>query len=192
MIKNFFKNLIYQAWEIVKIVVISLVIIVPIRYFVVQPFFVKGASMEPNFEDGDYLLIDEISPRFKDYQRGDVIVFHYPQNPKLYFIKRVIGLPGEEIEVQEGRVLVSAGPGEKKAALLEAYLPLSLLTVGDLKITLKTDEYFVLGDNRNASSDSRRWGAVNKSFITGRVWVRAWPIAHAGLIEEPDYSADKR
>lgn len=192
MIKNFFKKIFYEAWEIIKIVVISLAIIVPIRYFVVQPFFVKGASMEPNFEDGDYLLIDEISPRFKDYQRGDVIVFHYPQNPKLYFIKRVIGLPGEEMEVNDGRVFISGGSNAKKTALSETYLPLGLLTVGDLKITLKADEYFVLGDNRNASSDSRRWGAVNKSFITGRVLVRAWPIAHAGLIEEPDYSADTR
>src|SRR5680860_453257 len=92
------------VWEIIKVVSISLAIILPIRYFLIQPFYVKGASMEPNFHDREYLIVDEISYRFREPARGDVIVFRYPENPEEYFIKRIIGLPGESLEIMNGGV----------------------------------------------------------------------------------------
>src|SRR3989344_4060631 len=93
-------------WETIKIVVISLIIILPIRYFIVQPFFVKGASMESNFEDGDYIFVDELSYGFGDPERGDVVIFRYPLDQSQFFIKRVIGLPNETVEIKEGKVII--------------------------------------------------------------------------------------
>ncbi|MBI2451347.1 MAG: signal peptidase I [Parcubacteria group bacterium] len=183
MFKNFFR----QAWEIAKIIVVSLAIIIPVRYFLVQPFLVKGSSMEPNFQDGNYLLIDEISPRLRDYGRGDIIVFRFPQNHGIYLIKRIIGLPGEEVEIDNGRIYVWDAVGLKKIALIEPYLANGVLTLGSSRITLGQNEYFVLGDNRAASSDSRSWGSVKKDNIVGKVWLRAWPIAEAGFFETPNY-----
>ena len=93
-------------WETIKVVVISLAIIIPVRYFVVQPFFVKGASMEPTFEDNNYILIDEISYRFNDPERGDVVVFRFPEDKSQFFIKRIIGLPEETIEIKNDHVII--------------------------------------------------------------------------------------
>ena len=94
------------VWETIKVVVVSLAIILPIRYYLVQPFFVKGASMEANFEDGDYLLVDEISYRFSEPARGDVIIFRYPEDRSQFFIKRIIGLPGETVEIKSNKVTI--------------------------------------------------------------------------------------
>src|SRR5665811_1655226 len=94
------------VWEIVKVVSISLAIILPVRYYLIQPFYVKGASMEPNFHDQEYLIVDEISYRFKAPERGQVIVFRYPRNPQEYFIKRVIGLPNEDVQIRDGQVVI--------------------------------------------------------------------------------------
>ena len=101
--KSQFKDFI---WETIKVIVISLAIIIPIRYFLIQPFYVKGASMEPNFHDHEYLIIDEISYRLNDPQRGDVVVFRYPNEPSQYFIKRIIGLPGETVQVEDGQITI--------------------------------------------------------------------------------------
>ena len=98
-----FKNFLSFVFELIKIVVISLVIIIPVRYFLIQPFYVKGASMEPNFYDHEYLIIDEITYRFNEPQRGDIIVFRYPRNPQEYFIKRLIAMPGEEVQIKDLR-----------------------------------------------------------------------------------------
>src|SRR3990167_6829816 len=103
-IPNVKSELLAFIWETTKVVVISLAIILPIRYYLVQPFFVKGASMEPNFEDGDYLLVDELSYRFSVPKRGDVVIFRYPQDPSQFFIKRIIGLPDETIEIKNNTV----------------------------------------------------------------------------------------
>jgi len=166
------------TWEILKIVIISLAIIVPIRYFLIQPFFVKGASMEPNYLDGDYLIIDEISYRFESPQRGEVIIFRYPLDPSQFFIKRVIGLPGESIKVQEGRVYIN------ESVLDESKYLQGVETAGNVEVKLSDDEYFVLGDNRNASSDSRKWGEVDKKLIIGRAWLRAWPFDRLGAVNK--------
>jgi len=171
------------VWEILKIVIISLAIIIPIRYFLIQPFFVKGASMEPSYLDGDYLIIDEISYRFEKPERGDVVIFRYPLDPSQFFIKRIIGLPGETVEIKDGKVFIyNQEVPDKKIALDEsAYLD-DVYTQGNLEITLKADEYFVLGDNRRASSDSRKWGAVPKKNILGQTWLRAWPVSRLGVL----------
>lgn len=176
------RNIFAFFWEITKVVVIALVIVVPIRYFIFQPFLVKGQSMEPNFETGDYLIIDEISYRFRDPQRGEVVVFKYPQNPSQRYIKRIIGLPGETIEIKDGKVFIDNKELDEKS-----YLPISSQTPGNMLITLGENEYFVLGDNRLASYDSRRWGSLPKKDIIGRVFIRAWPITALAKIAAPQY-----
>ncbi|MEK7582446.1 MAG: signal peptidase I [Patescibacteria group bacterium] len=163
-------------WETVKIVVLSLAIIVPIRYYLVQPFFVKGSSMVPNFHDKDYILVDKLSYRFDDFKRGDVIVFRYPKDPKDYFIKRVIGLPGETIQVKGNKVTIYNTDNPAGEILEEAYLADYQRTDGNKVWKLDDNEFFVLGDNRLQSSDSRSWDALNRSFIAGRAWIRLWPF----------------
>ena len=173
-------------WEIIKIVVIALLIVIPIRTFIFQPFFVRGQSMEPSFENGDYLIIDEISYRFKNPQRGEVVVFKYPYDPSQRYIKRIVGLPSETIKIENGEVLVL---NEKGWDVLDesAYLSFGLKTPGNIQISLLDNEYFVLGDNRSASADSRRWGALPSDKIIGRVIVRAWPITAFAKFEAPGY-----
>lgn len=174
-------------WEIIKVVVISLLIVIPIRYFVIQPFFVKGMSMEPAFDDGQYLIVDEISYRFASPQRGEVVVFRYPNDPSQYYIKRIIGLPGETVEVVGGGVIVYNEENPAGLTLAEKYLPNELKTIGSMKISLNEEEYFVLGDNREASSDSRRWGPLDKNYIIGRVWLRIWPFNTMDVFAAPNY-----
>ncbi|MBI2057541.1 MAG: signal peptidase I [Candidatus Yanofskybacteria bacterium] len=171
------KELLSFFWEVIRIVVISLAIIVPVRYFLVQPFFVRGTSMESLFEDGDYLLIDEISYRFRQPQRGEVIVFRAPEDKSQFYIKRIIGLPGEEIQVRENKVVVFNKDNPKGFELEESpYLDKGAKTSGNLKVSIGPSEYFVLGDNREHSSDSRVWGQVDRGLITGRAFFRAWPF----------------
>ena len=170
------RDILAFVWETVKIVVISLAIILPIRYFLVQPFFVKGASMEPSFEDGDYLLIDEISYRFNRPERGDVIIFRYPQDTSQFFIKRIIGLPEETVEIKNNKVTVYNKKTPQGFSLDEKYLSANQQTLGDMVLKLDDNDYFVLGDNRLQSSDSRRWGTVNKTLIVGRAFLRPWPV----------------
>ncbi len=170
-------------WETIKVVVISLAIILPIRYYLVQPFFVKGASMEPNFEDGDYLLVNEISYRFSVPARGDVVVFRYPQDPSQFFIKRIIGLPGETVAIKDNTVTIYNKDKPEGFVLGESYLAPQQKTIGNSIIKLDDNEYFVLGDNRLQSSDSRRWGPVNKSLITGKAFLRPWPFTKAVRIK---------
>jgi len=176
------KNFLSFIWETLKIVIIALVIVVPIRYFLFQPFFIKGASMEPNFDDGQYLIIDELSYRFREPQRGEVVVFKYPHDLSQRYIKRIIGLPGETIEIKERKVLISGEILDESS-----YLPEGITTPDLAKITLGEEEYFVLGDNRFASSDSRLWGPLPRENIVGRVFIRAWPFATLAKFEAPAY-----
>ncbi|QQG52469.1 MAG: signal peptidase I [Candidatus Falkowbacteria bacterium] len=171
------------VWEIVKVASISLAIILPVRYFLIQPFYVKGASMEPNFHDHEYLIIDEISYRFEAPTRGQVIVFRYPKDPQEYFIKRIIALPGEEIQIKDGKVIIYNDANPSGFTLNESYLSPGLETMDNTgaKLKLSENEYFVLGDNRNNSKDSRSFGAVDKSFITGKVLFRGWPLDKIAL-----------
>ncbi len=180
------RNFLTFIWEITKIVIIALLIVVPIRYFIFQPFFVRGQSMEPTFESGDYLIIDEISYRFRDPQRGEVVVFKYPGNPSQRYIKRIIGLPGERVEIEEGKVIIYNQKGRQILNESE-YLPPGIFTPGEIKVTLAEEEYFVLGDNREASADSRRWGPLRRKEIIGRVFLRLWPITALAKFEVPTY-----
>lgn len=184
------KNFINFVFELVKVVVISLAIIIPVRYFLIQPFYVKGASMEPSFHDHEYLIIDEISYRFSEPKRGDIIVFRYPKNPQEYFIKRVIGLPGEKIEIKDGGIYIYNDEYTDGVALEEKYLPEDIKTYGGFVkdvVDIGEGEFFVLGDNRNSSKDSRSFGAVKKSFVTGRVLLRGWPFNKMEIFDTPEY-----
>jgi len=185
-----FKNFFIFVFELVKIVVISLVVIIPVRYFLIQPFYVKGASMEPNFYDKEYLIVDEISYRFNEPQRGDIIVFRYPRNPQEYFIKRLIGLPGEKIQIKDGDVYVYNNSCPNGCVLDEPYLNSNNKTyaLSEDEVKLGEDEIFVLGDNRNASKDSRAFGPVNKSFIIGKVFFRGWPFNKISTFDQTNYS----
>ena len=175
--------------EVIKIVVISLAIIIPVRYFLIQPFYVKGASMEPNFHDYEYLIIDEISYRFHEPIRGDVVVIGDPNSPARFFIKRVIGLPGERIEIKDGSINIYNDQYNDGFRLDEAaYLPETTKTSGKIDITLSEEEYYVLGDNRNASLDSRIIGPVTKDGIVGRAWIRAWPLNKIDKLDAPEYN----
>ena len=165
----------YVIWDVLKIFIISFAIILPIRYYVAQPFIVSGESMQPNFQNAQYLIIDELGARSQ--QRGDVIVFHYPRDTKQYFIKRVIGLPGERVSINSGKITIYNAQNPSGTVLDEsAYLPAGTQTQVDVDETLASDEYFVLGDNRAASFDSRFWGPVPTSDIVGRVVLRAFPF----------------
>ncbi|HRY63250.1 MAG TPA: signal peptidase I [Patescibacteria group bacterium] len=175
------------VWETIKVVVFSLVIIIPVRYFLIQPFYVKGASMEPNYFDHEYLVIDEISYRLGEIERGDVVVFKYPNDPSQYFIKRVIGLPAETLKIQDGKIHITNAAHPEGFILDENhYLP-NIYTQGQDEITLGTAEYFVLGDNRASSLDSRVFGSISRSAIVGRTWLRGWPINRAQVFKTPAY-----
>ena len=170
-------------------VVISLAIIIPVRYFLIQPFYVNGASMEPSFHDHEYLIIDEITYRLREPQRGEIVVFKYPRDPSQYFIKRIIGLPGEKVEVKDGGIYVYTGETNRRVKLDESYLPEGLETYSASEgiFELSGDEYYVMGDNRGYSKDSRSFGAVKKSFIVGRVLLRGWPFSRFGTFAVPEY-----
>lgn len=177
-------------WEMVKVVVVSLVIIIPIRMYVFQPFVVQGASMEPNFQEKEYLIIDEISQRFESRQRGQVVVFHPPQDAKVFYIKRIIGLPGETIELKDGRITIYNKIQPQGFVLDEsAYLPSTDIDVFyQSKVTLGSNEYFVLGDNRRNSLDSRKIGPIPTNHIRGRVLVRAFPFDRWMIFSSPTYN----
>lgn len=162
--------------ELVQVIAISAAIVIPLRTFLVQPFYVKGASMEPNFYDHEYLFIDKLTYRRSEPERGDIVVFRYPRNPSEFFIKRVVGLPGETVEVANGKVRIYNKEHENGFTLDEqGYLDQDYTASTDTK-TLKEDEFYLMGDNRAASLDSRAFGPVKRSFLMGRVWVRAYPF----------------
>lgn len=174
------KKFLSFIFETAKVIVIALAIVVPIRYFLFQPFVVDGESMRPSFESGDYLIVDQISYRFREPERGEVIVFRSPSNYSQRLIKRIIGLPGEQVEVNEGEVKI-------EGVLLEEDYLIELNTEGEIEILLGRDEYFVMGDNRNFSYDSRRFGLVEERSITGRVVLRLFPFSSFSKITLPSY-----
>lgn len=175
------------VWESVKVAVIALAIVLPIRYFIFQPFIVKGESMEPTFQNGNYLIVDELSYRFRQPQRGEVVVFKYPFNPSQRYIKRIIGLPGETVEIKDQKVIIFDSTGKELSLKEETYLPLDDLTLGEFRLNLKENEYFVLGDNRLHSSDSRAWGILPRDKIIGKVLFRLLPLNEMTEIKSPIY-----
>jgi len=179
-----------QIAQFIIEMIIIVVVMLGVRYFLIQPFYVKGASMEPNFYDHEYLVINEISYKFSNPQRGDVVVFKYPKDTKQFFIKRVIGLPGEHIKIENNKVYIIDASGQA-TELGESYLPSGTTTDLPLRgysdIVLSQNEYFVLGDNRSESLDSRIFGTVSRDFIVGKTWIRAWPLNRITVFTTPQY-----
>ena len=166
--------------EVVRFTLLSLLFIIPIRIFIAQPYIVSGAFMHPTFGTGEYLIVDQLSYRFDEPERGDVVIFRFPQDRSKYFIKRVIGLPGETVSSDGGAISITTDGGTR--ALAEPYLAgLTRPTSGAFSASLKNDEYFVMGDNRAASLDSRIFGAVPRSYIGGRAFVRLLPPTRTSL-----------
>jgi len=164
----------------VKLTAVALIIVLPIRYFVAQPFIVSGASMEPTFYSKEYLVIDELSYRFIEPQRGDIVIFRYPYDPAIYFIKRIVGLPNETVDVKDGLVSIRDAIGNT-TILSEPYVALENGKKESNSVTLEDNEFFVLGDNRNESSDSRVWWPLDKKFIIGRAFARLLPVQQIKL-----------
>ncbi len=182
------RSFIANIWEVAEVVIIALVTVFFIRSFIVQPFLVSGASMEPSFDDGNYLLVDEASYYFRDPVRGEVTVFRYPGDPSSFFIKRIIGLPGERIVIENGELKIASKDNPSNLNIInEPYLDSQILTKGRLDTSLADDEYFVLGDNRDNSFDSRNWGSLNQDNIVGLVRLRIFPFTNFGTINSPNY-----
>lgn len=171
--------------ELMKVIVLAAITIVLIRYFLFKPFYVKGQSMEPSFFERDYLIINEISYRFRGPERGEVVVFKAP-NIADHYLKRVIGLPGERVKVEGSKVIIYNDDHPEGIVIEELYLEEE--TPGSVTVVLEEDEYFVLGDNRDASYDSRRFGAIHKDVIVGRVWFRGWPLNRITSFNSPEYN----
>jgi len=176
------------ALDFIKVFIIAVAIIVPIRWFLFQPFVVTGDSMRPNFQNGDYLIIDEISYRFREPHRGDVIVLRFPNDESQFFIKRIIGLPNDRVVIENGKVKIYNSEHSQGFVMEEQYLPSNNLTYGNLDLTLDKDDFFVLGDNRLSSSDSRIWGTLPQRDIVGRVFLRIFPLPRLQAFSPPVYN----
>ena len=161
--------------ELLKLVLLAVVVVVPFRLYIAQPFIVDGASMEPTFHTGNYLIVDEITYQFREPERGSVLVFRYPKDPKKHFIKRIIGLPGEMVSIKDGVVTITSSEHPSGLVLDEPYVELEKKET--LSYTLGIGEYFVMGDNRAQSADSRIWGAVPEKNIIGRPIIELFPPA---------------
>jgi len=161
-------------WELVRFAFIALIIVIPIRVFIAEPFIVSGSSMVPTFENGDYLIIDKVSYMLGNPKRDDVVVFRYPGDTSKFFIKRIIGLPNETVDIKGNEVTITNGDNVEGFKLEQPFV--KNISNNDTHFELKNDEYFVMGDNRGASSDSRYWGAVKKDLLTGKALLRLLPI----------------
>jgi signal peptidase I len=166
--------------EILNFALIALVVVLPIRMFIAQPFIVSGASMETTFSSGQYLIVDQLSYRFEEPKRGEVIIFRYPKDPSKFFIKRIIGIPGDTIDIKGDNVTITNSEFPDGVELEEPYV-LDMAPNTTLTEKLGDEEYFVMGDNRDASSDSRMWGVLQRDKIVGRAFLRLYPFPKAAL-----------
>jgi signal peptidase I len=183
--------------ELVRTALIVLVLAYVIRVFILQPFVVEGSSMFPRFQTNDFLIVDKISYRFNQPQRGDIIVFRYPFDPATNYVKRVIGLPGDLVRVEGGRVIIENDQNPEGFVLIEPYLsPGNTTTLpatsAKTEFLVPEDRYFVLGDNRRASSDSREWGFLPENDVIGRVFLQAFPFDRASWVSHARYDASQR
>ena len=173
--------------DVLEVVVFAIGIFFFVYLLIMRPHKIKGQSMHPNFPDGEYLLTQKVSYYLHPPKRGDVIVFKPPVSPDDEFIKRIIALPGDRVKVGSGKVYVN------EELLNEDYLDDSLYTsgsnfLGDGKEFIVPDsEWFVMGDNRPHSSDSRSWGPITKKDISGKAWLIYWPPNLAGTVKKQDY-----
>ena len=177
------KDIIY---ELLETFLTSLVVILTLYVFIASVETVWGASMEPNFYTGERILVDKVTKRIKEFDRGDIVVLYPPDSDSMHYIKRIVGVPGDITKIFECHVYVSRDGN--KFELMEPYLPQNTCTRDGLKIKegrafrIESGYYLVLGDNRNVSADSRSFGLVKKDRIIGKVIFRFWPISKAGFI----------
>jgi signal peptidase I len=181
--RKFFASLL----EVLEIAIIAVAAVFIVRTFLVQPFLVSGTSMVPTFSNGDYVLTDELTYRIRPPERGEVVVFHDVTDPSTYLIKRVIGLPGETVSVKNNTVTIYNKQNPNGFVLNESYLPSGTPTAGDQTWTLSSSSYFMMGDNRSVSYDSRSWGPLPASDIVGLVRFRLWPVNAIQMFSAPKY-----
>lgn len=185
---NFLKRAVAAVFDFLQSIVVLLAIMVMIYLFVMSPQEISGASMEPNFHNGEYILTNKVEYKLHDPQRGDVVIFKSPRNPQIDYIKRVIGVPGDHIRLSRETLFIN------DKTLLESYIPNTTMTYGgtflgeNQEIIVPPGKYFVLGDNRQHSSDSREFGPVAKEEFIGKAFMRYWPFSEFGLIAQPYYS----
>lgn len=182
--RKFFASLL----EVLEIAVIAVAAVFIVRTFLVQPFLVDGTSMVPTFSNGDYVLTDELTYRIRPPERGEVVVFHEVGDPSTYLIKRIIGLPGETVIVNNNTVTIENKQDPTGFVLNESYLPSTTVTSGDGTWTLSSSSYFMMGDNRAVSYDSRSWGPLPAQNIVGLVRFRLWPLNAMQIFTAPQYS----
>jgi len=188
------KDFMYFIFDLLKTGLIVFIIAFSLRYFAIQPFIVDGESMMPNFVNNEYILAEKVSYITGEPKRGDVVVFRYPGNPNVSYIKRIIGLPNETVTIANNSVKVINKDNSSGITLNEEYLPQTSLTLamdtqnGTLQKTLGDDEYFVMGDNRQHSSDSREWGVLPKANIIGRTWLTILPFDKFGVQKRVSYT----
>jgi len=168
--------------ELLRFSFIALLIVIVVRMFIAQPFIVSGASMEHTFSTGQYLIVDQVTYRLDEPDRGDVVIFKYPNDPSTYFIKRIIGVPGDTVSINGDSVSIKNRDGSTDTVLIEPYILDTNPTDTPQEVSLGTDEYFVMGDNRNASSDSRSWGILPGQNIIGRAFLRLFPLNKVGIL----------
>lgn len=176
------REFFYSMWQIVEIVIIAAATVFLIRAFIVQPFLVSGSSMFSTYIDGDYVLVDELTYKFKEPSRGDVVVFRYPLKPSVFYIKRVMGLPGDHVVVKSGQVYINDKQVE------ESYLDKGITSNGDLDIVVKPGELYAFGDNRPHSYDSRFFGPIPFDNLIGLVNLRLLPVERAEIMRRPIYN----
>jgi signal peptidase I len=163
-----------SIWDIIKFILLAILIVLPIRMYIAQPFLVKGISMYPTLKEKDYLIVDEISYHLREPKRGEVIVFRFPGNTKEHFVKRVIGLPGDTIRIINGEVTITTSSGSIINLKDEYVTNHSYESLVD--IVVPEDQLFVMGDNRRESYDSRHWRFLPRKLATGRALVRLYPF----------------
>lgn len=169
-----------SIWDLLRFILVAVAIVLPIRILVAQPFIVSGSSMFPTFKDNQYLIVDQISYRFEDPERGDVVIFRFPLDESKFFIKRIIGLPNETIMIENGIVTITDVNGQM-IKLDEPYLETDKESHDSFSAILKDGEYFVMGDNRIASSDSRSWGLLPRKNVVGKAFLRLLPVTEATI-----------
>lgn len=192
------KDVLELIFDLLKTGLVVFVLAFVLRYFLIQPFLVDGQSMMPNYHNKEYLLVEKLSYLLNEPKRGDVVVFRYPKNPNISYIKRIIGLPNETVIIKNDIISVKNTDHPDGFQLDETYIPQDFTTSvfmgvssdGAYQKSLKENEYFVIGDNREHSSDSREWGALPKANIIGRAWLTLFPLDRISTHQRVSYPAE--